>query len=37
MRKSLFAAAVFLLAATAYAGNQNDAGCGVGSLIFKEN
>lgn len=37
MKKAVLGFAVVLLAATAYAGNQNDAGCGVGSMIFKDN
>ena len=36
-RKLFIAAAVFGLASVAYAGNQNDAGCGLGSQLFKEN
>ena len=37
MRRLVLAATAVLLAGAVYAGNQNDAGCGVGSLIFKEN
>lgn len=37
-KKTLLAVvAAPILATAAFAGNQNDAGCGVGSLIFKEN
>ena len=35
--KALMAGAVVLIASVSYAGSQNDAGCGVGSMIFKEN
>lgn len=31
------AVSVVLIASVSYAGTQNDAGCGVGSLVFKEN
>ncbi|HVA67232.1 MAG TPA: DUF3015 family protein [Elusimicrobiota bacterium] len=38
MRKiATLAAGAMLFAAVAFAGTQNDAGCGVGSLIFKNN
>lgn len=35
--KMLLAVAAVGLAASAYAGGQNDAGCGLGSLLFKED
>jgi hypothetical protein len=37
MKKVLMAGAVLLVATVASAGNQNDAGCGVGAMLFKEN
>ncbi len=38
LKKTALTAMVAMLAASlAYAGSQNDAGCGVGSLIFKGN
>lgn len=38
MRRTLFAVAAAMAVATvAYAGNQNDAGCGAGSLLFKDD
>ena len=38
MRKiATLAAGAMLFASVAFAGSQNDAGCGVGSLIFKNN
>jgi len=38
MRKiATLAAGAMLFASVAFAGTQNDAGCGVGSLIFKQN
>jgi hypothetical protein len=36
MRKLMMAVAVVGLAAAAHAGNQNDAGCGLGSMLFTE-
>ncbi len=36
-KTAMLAAGAMLLAVAAFAGNQNDAGCGVGSLIFKKN
>ena len=35
-KKLLLAVATVGLAAAAHAGNQNDAGCGLGSMLFKE-
>jgi len=36
-RTLMMLAAVSMLAATAHAGSQNDAGCGLGAQLFKEN
>jgi hypothetical protein len=36
MKRTLLAAAVLALAGAAHAGSQNDAGCGLGSMLFKE-
>ena len=36
-RKLLLAVAAVGLATAAYAGNQNDAGCGLGSMLFTED
>lgn len=36
-RKLLLAVAAVGLAGAAYAGGQNDAGCGLGSMLFKED
>lgn len=37
MKRTLLAAAVLALAGAAHAGGQNDAGCGLGSMLFKED
>ncbi len=38
IKKMMFAfVAVTFVSGMVYAGNQNDAGCGLGSLVFKEN
>jgi hypothetical protein len=36
MKRTLLAAVVLTLAGAAHAGSQNDAGCGLGSMLFKE-
>lgn len=36
-RKMLMAVAAVFAAGAAYAGGQNDAGCGLGSMLFKED
>ena len=36
MKRTLLAAAVLALAGAAHAGSQSDAGCGLGSMLFKE-
>jgi hypothetical protein len=37
MKRTLFVLVAAVLAAPAFAGNQNDAGCGLGAQLFKEN